>query len=114
MVGDWVKIAYIKEDGTPVSKTFQVSEMQGKYAWSAKGGNMGDKLYPIELTPEILEKNIKVYYLCSYCLSTEESAINGYVLKVGVNCIIGINYVHELQHALRLCGLQELANNFKI
>ena len=23
-------------------------------------------------------------------------------------------YVHELQHALRLCGLDELANNFKI
>lgn len=25
-----------------------------------------------------------------------------------------IRYVHELQHALRLCGLDELANNFKV
>lgn len=25
-----------------------------------------------------------------------------------------INYVHELQHALRLCGLNNLADNFKI
>lgn len=27
---------------------------------------------------------------------------------------IKVNYVHELQHALRLCGLNELADNFKI
>lgn len=27
---------------------------------------------------------------------------------------IPIRYVHELQHALRLCGLNELADNFKI
>lgn len=25
-----------------------------------------------------------------------------------------VKYVHELQHALRLCGLNELADNFKI
>lgn len=25
-----------------------------------------------------------------------------------------IRYVHELQHALRLCGLSELADNFKV
>ncbi len=25
-----------------------------------------------------------------------------------------INYVHELQHALRLCGLTDLADNFKV
>lgn len=25
-----------------------------------------------------------------------------------------INYVHQLQHALRLCGLNELADNFKL
>lgn len=27
---------------------------------------------------------------------------------------INIDYVHELQQALRLCGLNELADNFKI
>lgn len=27
---------------------------------------------------------------------------------------IAIEYVHELQHALRLCGLNDLADNFKI
>lgn len=28
--------------------------------------------------------------------------------------IEGLHYVHELQHALRLCGLTDLADNFKI
>ena len=28
--------------------------------------------------------------------------------------IYNLQYVHELQHALRLCGLDELADNFKI
>jgi len=27
---------------------------------------------------------------------------------------VRVNYVHQLQHALRLCGLNELANNFKL
>ena len=27
---------------------------------------------------------------------------------------IAVVYVHQLQHALRLCGLHELANNFKV
>ena len=25
-----------------------------------------------------------------------------------------LNYIHQLQHALRLCGLNELADNFKV
>ena len=28
--------------------------------------------------------------------------------------ICNLQYVHELQHALRLCGLNELADNFKV
>lgn len=30
------------------------------------------------------------------------------------HALMPMRYVHELQHALRLCGLGELANNFKI
>lgn len=28
--------------------------------------------------------------------------------------VIFITYVHELQHALRLCGLNDMADNFKV
>lgn len=36
---------------------------------------------------------------------------NGEWIK-GIN--LRLQYVHELQHALRLCGLNELADNFKV
>ena len=35
-----------------------------------------------------------------------------YIANVFNNIFAQIYYVHELQHALRLCGLQELADNF--
>lgn len=31
-----------------------------------------------------------------------------------ITSIYHLRYVHELQHALRLCGLDELADNFKV
>ena len=38
---------------------------------------------------------------------------SGYTLECGIYHLT-IRYVHELQHALRLCGLNELADNFKV
>lgn len=75
-----------------------------------------DELNPIPLTPEILEKNgfvkhdkIHPYYLDYYherdgFTIFNSSAWHGHIL----------NSVHELQHALRLCGLNDLADNFKV
>ena len=93
---------------------------------------------PIPLTPEILKKNGFVqddaytdaiadgcfaeflvwhYYanevIVSYD-SSEELVISN---NVGYPCSEITLYrpkVHELQHALRLCGLNELADNFKV
>ena len=90
---------------------------------------------PIPVTPEILEKNgfemFKydgwVHYYRIFGNSAIpfvlHSMIGGEMLSREVdifststdtNCGIEINYVHELQHALRLCGLDELADNFKV
>ena len=62
---------------------------------------------PIPLTAEILEKNelppyewLKIYFQGEYGNITDFS--------------MRLKYVHELQHALRLCGLNDLADNFKI
>lgn len=90
-----------------------------------------DRLIPIQLTAEILEKNGFVYdgciigedgYNCkSYNLN--DSQVWGYLTEEGFDIVFGgdnqpndiiIKSVHELQHALRLCGLDELADNFKI
>ena len=89
---------------------------------------------PIPLTPEILEKNgwlndpysrlslqdgkwLEFYWyehrLQKYWEGTDEWQNHTkqleLVFKAG-----SIFYVHELQHALRLCGLDELADNFKV
>ena len=88
---------------------------------------------PIPLTIEILEKNGFIYesdgltwydgihdkeHLYVYCPIRR----NGNVRKIEIcstRCHYFVElekeyYVHELQHILRLCGLNELADNFKI
>ena len=66
-----------------------------------------DYAKPIPLTPEVLKLNNVGKYL-SYDFS------QGYLMfQIGFRTI-DIKYVHELQHALRLCCLNELADNFKV
>ena len=89
----------------------------------------------IPLTPEILEKNgfemfkydgwVHYYRIFgnSVIPFVLHSMIGGEMLSQEVDIFststntnrgIDVNYVHELQHALRLCGLNELADNFKV
>ena len=83
------------------------------------------EIVPISLTPEILEKNkfnqvidtckIKTYHrkpINVIMFSTPEITIlpeESFIIKN-----LKIQYVHEFQHILRLCGMNELADNFKI
>ena len=84
----------------------------------------------IPLTPEILEKN----GFCFVKSSDRDTVWNGWWiyknLELGTCCldregnwpcyinIVDLNikceYVHQLQHALCLCGFNELADNFKV
>lgn len=79
---------------------------------------------PIPITAEILEKNGfeydevdgwefvgKDYEPLISCVLEE-----CYVMidSRGLEAELRIQYVHEIQHAFRLCGLNELADNFKI
>lgn len=74
-----------------------------------------DKVLPIPLTAEILEKNEwsqDIYSNESYdnedierlSLWVGEDGKNAWWWHVGCELVIPINYVHELQHALILCG----------
>lgn len=49
---------------------------------------------------------------CELILFTPWAENGGFVLSTYNK--IEFKYVHQLQHALRLCGLDELADNFKI
>ena len=102
-IGDWILY------GDKPVKVLQLSE-NDKYDW----------VKPIPLTYEILKKNgwKDAEFWCEYlddkatiqsCLPDMQGIINGIEIKE-FQC----KYVHQYQHLLRLCGLDELADNFKI
>lgn len=60
-------------------------------------------LHPVPITPEILEKNEFVMYDSSWWYRDFRiPVLNGHSLICGR--VVQLKYVHELQHALRLCG----------
>lgn len=114
MIGDWVSVG---------NGEYYRLEKFG-FIEILRGLHDGD-FEPIPLTAELLEKNgfrqagefrkgygydfPSQYYDNMIYLRTTTGIWN-------IQCaeLIDIKYVHELQHTLRLCGLDELANNFKI
>ena len=78
-------------------------------------------LEPIPITPEILEKNFQeflpginlMYQLKGpYCATNEDGQwVFGLVKVDGENSarypLVKISFVHQLQHALRLCGIEK-------
>ena len=121
MYGDWC----CDQHGFPM----QITNVGDDYAYATFEGNEGDpwefddkddQPQPIILTPEILEKNgwkdDGLWYeyqdgtnTIQSCLPDMRGIINGIEIKE-FQC----KYVHQYQHLLRLCGLNELADNFKI
>lgn len=82
---------------------------------------------PIPLTEEILKVNGFEYKVSVrgyvYDESDEDYSKYDFVIRhfrdlyfipVLYSRVIDVHSVHELQHALRLCGFGELADNFKI
>ena len=125
MIGDKVMVKVLSQ----IPNTYVL------HTWTANDYSRDIQVKPIPLTPEILEKNgfemFKydgwVHYYRIFGNSAIpfilHSMIGGEMLSQEVdifststdtNCGIEINYVHKLQHALRLCGLNKLAENFKV
>ena len=71
------------------------------------------KYEPIALTTEVLEKNGFKYNDSPIVLGWEQYRLtlyrggDGFLINCGQNVALIINYVHELQHALRLCGIND-------
>ena len=129
MVRDWIT----NRNGFPM----QITNVGEDYAYATFEGNEGDpwefddkddQPRPIPLTPEILEKNGFVFdcdfwtianprynnvRMVRYC-SIDEDVTDAFLGHWAFDENYAIDYVHELQHALRLCGLNELADNFKV
>lgn len=97
MIGDWVNI-----HGDNWRATLATLQL----AWDKPG-----TIKPIPLTAEILEKNgfirinadVTTYKLTKYLYWTPR----GLEHELSEIPICLLNYVHELQHALKLCGIDK-------
>ena len=128
MMGDWVSLFQGNPDGTNcnVQVTF-VGEygeigIEGCEEYTSANCNL---LFPIPLTPEILEKNEFKFYCTDVfeewkskdkriTIHDEEypNSFNKWAVHVDTEDMrtmgyFEITYVHELQHALRLCGINK-------
>ena len=125
-IGDWIT------DNNGFQ--WQITVAGDDYAYATFEGNEADpwefddkddQPEPIPITPEILEKNgfIKVNSQrydygspdtdCYVKVNPKKNMIHVNGRNANSN-LYSHSFVHELQRALRLCGLNGLANNFKV
>lgn len=117
MIGDWVNINLSPDVH---DKMFHTRITIGNLIALERGYTI--KVKPIPITEEILKANgwkwRKKGLIYSMRLFDEEghsimTLTYGNLMSIGGH-EIKVQYVHELQRALRCCGLFDLANNFKI
>lgn len=113
MIGDYV---LVKSSKMPIKI---VAIHHNKVAYHSYANRLiwvGEGLLePIILTPEILKKNgfeeWDGWYVYSIDNVAVEIAWTGTILEIGGECgnleLPAIMYVHQLQHALRLCGIEK-------
>ena len=123
MIGDWVyaidgdrkkhpcRIATLEYDSPNKRDDFSIDFYGTDY--EVEWPDVAFEIEPIPLTPEILEKNGFVYNELPFAQSWEKFGLaltiggNGYRINCGANVALIIDSVHQLQHALRLCGIDK-------
>ncbi len=109
MIGDWV-LCDMYNPCDPYYPPGTMGEFQMRPEDYTNG--LAEKYKPVPLTSEILERN-GVKHVYGY--SIEDFKLYGnlgkkdevYFTIIVSNKEIRIDYVHELQHALRLCGINK-------
>ena len=110
MIGDKVMVKVLS----------QIPDTYVLHTWTANDYSRDFQVKPIPLTAKILEKNgwKETQYWHEYqdgrstiqcCLPDMQGMINGVFIG-----LFQCEYVHQYQHLLRLCRLNELADNFKV
>lgn len=123
MLGDWVYDA-------PLSQfPMRVTLIDEGGCYLNFEGNEGDpfdgdadRMQPIPLTPEILKVNgweekeeMRLCYLNLGGIGFFEWYLSSRALFISDGMIpLPVQFVHQMQHALRLCGRGDLADNFKL
>ena len=108
MVGDFIRRIYNQ-------KIIKVIEIKQSCIYTNDNGYEYNEIEPIPITQEILEKNGFVHYeedVESFhdkdCVFIKQN-LGGYGVCLDKNRTLSglLHYVHELQHALRLCGIDK-------
>lgn len=127
MVGDWVRI---DEPDKYAGATGQIQSLmyhregdaayfnvfiQGKFGYVSRDV-CSDDIRPITLTAEILEENGFTRLGTGYILKGEHfgldnpsnpsNYLDNYWLRISIKAV-HIEYVHQLQHTLGLCGIEK-------
>ena len=114
MIGFWVTGKKWRENPFKLTRIND----NGKYCYgiTSDGTQVGpfllEEIEPVPLTPEILEKNgFKLENYSGKIMSGKWWTRNDFVIHERMNDSVGKNnfsyeYVHQLQHALRLCGIE--------
>lgn len=110
MIGDWV---HIYKENICYDADCRITGIEEKYIWYGSEYFSIEDVQPIPLTPEILEKNgftnegyfakLVVEEYVVICDCSNVAVLQNDEMKMD----IPIKYVHELQHALRLCGIDK-------
>ena len=121
MVGDWI----VNQNGSPM----QIIAVDEDNAYACEGNEKGPWIFgddegykpqPIMLTPEILENNGWKHHALFMNMKANKNINFAWTDMFGVSLyhngyyMCDCKYVHTLQHALRLCGFNKLADNFKV
>lgn len=124
MIGDLVYAYEAFSDNLTNKVVIRVESVSSGITFTGGGGKYCDyeDANPIPLTEEILLANkfqplgddyVFEIFERNTRFNLERQYHSKWYIVVGRVCQY-IYYVHELQHALRLCGLNDLADNFKV
>lgn len=104
IIGDWIRC-----DGEP----YRIAEIGGMVCcldYERELFAALEDIEPIPLTPEILEKNFPTYEGLVFEPSDMLDTISAFTFRIDedfAHIKIDLRYVHELQHTLRLCGIEK-------
>ena len=106
VIGDWVKVK-------SAQKQVKVKEIKQSCIYTEDNGYEYNEIGPIPLTPELLEKNGFRYNDTPFVQAWEQYGLSiygsygKYLINCGQDVDMDVSYVHQLQRALRLCGIDK-------
>ena len=116
MIGDWAQINGIPRKIEAIDIADAEVQADGEVFYVGEDRySSGDKIDGVPITCEILEKNEDgihfIWKRGTLFIWLDDEKYNERSCQ---NVIIPVKYIHQVQQVLRVIGLDELANNFKI